>query len=40
MKRKILRAMLMLPLLAVLSGCIVYDRGYDRWHPHYFHDRW
>jgi hypothetical protein len=40
MKRKILRVLALLPVLAALSGCIVYDHGYDRGRPHYFHDRW
>jgi hypothetical protein len=38
MKRQILRAIVMLPVIAVLSGCIVYD-GRGGWHPHYFHER-
>ena len=39
MKRKILRVIALLPVLAALSGCVVYDHGHDR-HPRYFHDRW
>lgn len=43
MKRKLMLALLALPILASLGGCIIYPAGggyYD--HPHYWHDhdRW
>jgi hypothetical protein len=40
MIRKFIRLVFMVPVLMMLSGCIVYGGGHDRWHPHYFHDRW
>lgn len=41
MKRKLMLALLALPLLGALGGCVVYagDGGYYH-HPHYWHDRW
>ncbi len=40
MKRSITLALVLLPLLGVLGGCVVYPVGYG--HPHYWHDygRW
>lgn len=44
MRRKLVHALLALPVLAaLLGGCVVYpagggyERGYE--HPHYWHDR-
>jgi hypothetical protein len=39
MKRQVIRVIFVLPVLAMLSGCIVEGGGYGRWHPHYYHGR-
>lgn len=38
MKRSLMLAVLVLPLLGALGGCVVYPAGYYG-HPHYWHDR-
>jgi hypothetical protein len=40
MTRKLMLALFALPLIAALSGCVIYERGYDGggYHRHYWHD--
>ena len=42
MKRALMLALLVLPLLGTLGGCVVYPAGGYYGHPHYWHerDRW
>ncbi len=39
MKRKLMLALVALPLLSALGGCVIYPAGGYYGHPHYWHDR-